>query len=353
MFRYLVPENAPVVRKASGGRPTDDPATDTEYDWSLRTANVLQAWRLFGPRLPGAGVQVGHPDTGYTLHPELADSARLLVSAGYDYDDDDPDPVDDLNDGFLDNPSHGTGTGSVIVSGVSRKVCTTFGIPFEVSGDRDLELIEQSLLLGRGLGHTAEPNLSPVRRGEDDVGALQGGELRQGVRRRQTRAAAPQQMFQRDPERVPEKGDEEMRLHAPLQLMEHRPNRQLAFQGAEGRFCLGQLDVLRPQLFDGLPHEIGAQQVGALARVAPGAPVFDELPVEPQLAVCLADGHLVQIGDAGVRGLQATQHALDLRAVFQPTGGDPRLQPAQAMLEPGRKAAPNRQFLLAPRRRST
>ncbi len=119
MFRYLVPENAPpVVHKASGGGRTDHPATDTEFEWSLRKANVLEAWRLFGPRLPGAGVQVGHPDTGYTLHPELADPARLLVSAGYDYDDDDPDPVDDLNDGFLDNPSHGTGTGSVIVSGV-------------------------------------------------------------------------------------------------------------------------------------------------------------------------------------------------------------------------------------------
>ncbi len=119
MFRYLVPENAaPVLRKASGGRHVHDPATDGEYDWSLRRANVLAAWSLFGSRLPGGGVQVGHPDTGYTSHPELADPARVLVSAGYDYDDDDPDPVDDLNDAFLDNPSHGTGTGSVILSGV-------------------------------------------------------------------------------------------------------------------------------------------------------------------------------------------------------------------------------------------
>lgn len=123
MFRYLVPENAPPARhRASHGGRVDDPATDTEYDWSLRKANVLEAWRLFGPRLPGAGVQVGHPDTGYTLHPELADSARLLISAGYDYDDDDPDPVDDLDDGFLDNPSHGTGTGSVILSGVGSAI---------------------------------------------------------------------------------------------------------------------------------------------------------------------------------------------------------------------------------------
>ena len=119
LFRYLVPENAePTVRKASASSSADDPATATEFDWSLRKANVLAAWPLFGGRLPGAGVVVGHPDTGYTLHPELADPSRLLINAGFDFDDDDSDATDDLNDGFLDNPSHGTGTGSVILSGV-------------------------------------------------------------------------------------------------------------------------------------------------------------------------------------------------------------------------------------------
>jgi hypothetical protein len=119
MFRYLVPENATDRRRKAAGRgSSDDPATDTDYEWSLATARVPEAWRLFGPRLPGSGVQVGHPDTGYTPHPELAEAARLLVSEGYDYDDDDPDPLDDLTDDFLDNPGHGTGTGSVILSGV-------------------------------------------------------------------------------------------------------------------------------------------------------------------------------------------------------------------------------------------
>jgi serine protease len=73
---------------------------------------------LFGSRLPGGGVQVAHPDTGYTLHPELADPSRILVSEGYDYEDDDADPLDDLDAGFLDNPGHGTGTGSVILSAI-------------------------------------------------------------------------------------------------------------------------------------------------------------------------------------------------------------------------------------------
>jgi serine protease len=79
---------------------------------------VLDAWKLFDGRPPGEGVQVGHPDTGYTLHPELAEPARLLIAAGYDYEDDDADPLDDLNDDFLDNPGHGAGTGSVILSGI-------------------------------------------------------------------------------------------------------------------------------------------------------------------------------------------------------------------------------------------
>lgn len=120
LFRYLVPENAPpaVRARAAGPGAAHDPATDTEFDWSLRKTRVLDAWPLFGPHPPGAGVQVAHPDTGYTLHPELADAARLLITAGFDFDDDDPDPIDDLDDGFLDNPSHGTGTGSVILSGV-------------------------------------------------------------------------------------------------------------------------------------------------------------------------------------------------------------------------------------------
>lgn len=117
LFEYVVDDvnGAPSVRGGSGG--DHDPATDGHFEWSLQKANVIAAWSLFGARKPGAGVLVGHPDTGFTPHPELADPARLLVSKGFDFDDDDPDPTDDLSGGLLDNPGHGTGTGSVIVSG--------------------------------------------------------------------------------------------------------------------------------------------------------------------------------------------------------------------------------------------
>jgi hypothetical protein len=47
--------------------------------------------------------------------------------------------------------------------------------------NRDLELIEEPLLVWRGLGHSPEPDLSAVGCGQDDVCALHGGELRQGL----------------------------------------------------------------------------------------------------------------------------------------------------------------------------
>ena len=116
LFRYDVSDlHRPPARRAGGGG-ADDPATNNKYEWSVDAAGVRAAWSKFGTRPPGGGVVVGHPDTGYTLHPELADAARLLVSQGWDYEDDDPDARDDLDKGLLANPGHGTGTGSVIVS---------------------------------------------------------------------------------------------------------------------------------------------------------------------------------------------------------------------------------------------
>jgi serine protease len=131
MFRYAVPEAARTpgrIKKASGGGGDEhDSATDQDFEWSLKKTRVIQAWEKFGPRLPGAGVVVGHPDTGFTPHPELAEPARLLASLGFDFEDDDADAADELVDGLLDNPGHGTGTGSVIVSNRGAAAGTNAG----------------------------------------------------------------------------------------------------------------------------------------------------------------------------------------------------------------------------------
>jgi thermitase len=82
---------------------------------------VRDAWALFpAGRTPGDGVVVGHPDTGYTDHAEIA--SRLRPDLGFDFVDEDDDPTDPLAGGFLANPGHGTGTSSVIVSPPGRQL---------------------------------------------------------------------------------------------------------------------------------------------------------------------------------------------------------------------------------------
>jgi serine protease len=131
LFEYRVDDihARPTVR---AGGDDSDPGTDRNFEWSLQKANVIDAWTFFGTREPGSGVIVGHPDTGFTPHPDLADTARLLIERGFDFSDDDPNPIDDLDDGFLDNPGHGTGTGSVIVS--NRGAAAGLPAPEFVSG---------------------------------------------------------------------------------------------------------------------------------------------------------------------------------------------------------------------------
>jgi serine protease len=133
LFRYSVADQLPPPRRrASGGGDAHHPKTAGAYEWSLEKSNVIAAWKLFGDRVPGAGATVGHPDTGYTPHPELSDPARLLVNQGFDFEDDDPNPLDDLDDELLEHPGHGTGTGSVIAS--NRGAAVGNNAPAFVSG---------------------------------------------------------------------------------------------------------------------------------------------------------------------------------------------------------------------------
>jgi thermitase len=110
---------AAAPRGARSAGDENDPQTEGNYEWSLKKMFVPQAWSLFADGRPGEGIRVGHPDTGYTTHPEIAGS-RLLSELGFDFDEDDSNATDTLDDGWLRNPGHGTGTASVIMSGAGR-----------------------------------------------------------------------------------------------------------------------------------------------------------------------------------------------------------------------------------------
>lgn len=122
------PNRPPEARGSLFDSKPHDARAEADPKWSLKHVRAVEAWAALQAaplrRPAGAeasGVVIAHPDTGYRPHPEIwhADPAQRPVWAevGYDYVKDDHDPVDDLSDDqLLDNPGHGTGSGSAIVS---------------------------------------------------------------------------------------------------------------------------------------------------------------------------------------------------------------------------------------------
>jgi thermitase len=95
------------------------PCTE-EHQWSLDLSFISEAWELDVPdpgtgKQYGEGVVIGHPDTGFTDHPEILDAVRLLIDQGYDFESDDSVPRDSMSG---KNPGHGTSTASVIMSAI-------------------------------------------------------------------------------------------------------------------------------------------------------------------------------------------------------------------------------------------
>jgi serine protease len=95
-------------------------AESNDVDWSLKQIRVFETWSRFFPdpnQLPGNGIIIGHPDTGYTEHPEII--SNLLVDEGYDFLKNDSDAKDELETPpteLINNPGHGTSTASVAIS---------------------------------------------------------------------------------------------------------------------------------------------------------------------------------------------------------------------------------------------
>jgi hypothetical protein len=91
----------------------DLPGTEAPL-WPLENLHVPAAWARSPQR--GAGVVIAQPDTGITAHPELAGGIDTALQR--DFLDNDNDPTDPLSKRWwwMDNPSHGTATASVVMS---------------------------------------------------------------------------------------------------------------------------------------------------------------------------------------------------------------------------------------------
>jgi hypothetical protein len=107
----LGPDGRDAASFGGDGQPlpgTDDPV------WALKNLRVPQAWGQSPER--GQGVVVTQPDTGVTAHPEL--SPGVDTTRDRDLLDNDNDATDPLTRRWWwpDNPGHGTGTASVVMS---------------------------------------------------------------------------------------------------------------------------------------------------------------------------------------------------------------------------------------------
>lgn len=109
----------------SSGTSADDDqhlACSSSHQWHHSMCSIPSAWLLprpSGGKARGEGILIGHPDTGYSDHPEITDEERLLKDRGFDFQGDDSDPRDPLTGTFA---GHGTSTSSVIMSGVTGQI---------------------------------------------------------------------------------------------------------------------------------------------------------------------------------------------------------------------------------------
>ena len=102
----------------------------SDKHWSVENVRAPQAWGTPprpGGSARGAGILVGHIDTGYTDHPEIFPTA-LDLAIDRDILDGDDDAKDPLIKRWwfpLDTPGHGTGTSCVIGSRLAGEVVGT------------------------------------------------------------------------------------------------------------------------------------------------------------------------------------------------------------------------------------
>ncbi len=106
----LAPHERPRVTRALGGSGKPLACSDSPR-WSVEAVNAHKAWGSS----TGKGVVIGHPDTGYTRHPQIWSNTdpRVLAGAGYDFVRNQVVSLDPLTGA---SPGHGGSTASVLMS---------------------------------------------------------------------------------------------------------------------------------------------------------------------------------------------------------------------------------------------
>lgn len=109
------------TEESSGSGGSDDPAPNN-VRWHHENIRLTQAHSHLANLgiKPGDGVFVGHPDTGYTNHDDIVKA--LDIDRGINLLEEGTKPVDPREGGTLEQPGHGTATGSMIVAEDAVKV---------------------------------------------------------------------------------------------------------------------------------------------------------------------------------------------------------------------------------------
>lgn len=134
-----------------------------DKDWSPRLIDALCAWRVTPPgphdgfpagKSRGAGIRIGHPDSGYRIHPEMFGEApsqpsRVFTRLERDFIDDDPIAEDPHGD-------HGLSTASVLMSSETQGQIvgvapSSLLVPLRVTKPR-LGIIPAPVLFADGAG---------------------------------------------------------------------------------------------------------------------------------------------------------------------------------------------------------
>src|SRR5438128_173398 len=105
--------------------------------------------------------------------------------------------------------------------------------------------------------------------------------------------------------------------------MKERPNGKFALQCPERRFGLSQLHILRPYLLGRLRLQVGAQQVGAFARLVPAATILSHVPGQAYACTCFSQGDFIEVVHRWMPSLNLPQSSLHY---FTSTSGRTRVQ---------------------------